>query len=154
MTKNAYIIDLDGTLCDNSPRVQKYLLDVEPADWDSFYAHCEEDTPIAPICTLAVSLQQRGFDILFVTGRRESCRQQTLNWIKSWLGEEMADTNHLFMRTAEDGHREDYVCKMRNYRKHIEGKWHIFGVFEDRYQCVRAWRDLGLTCLQVADGDY
>lgn len=152
--KNAYIFDLDGTLADNTPRVNSYLLDVEPADWDSFYAHCEEDAPITEVCTLAVALQQRGFDILFVTGRRESCRQMTLDWIAKWLGPDMADTNHLFMRTAEDGFREDYVCKIRNYRKNIENKWRVWGVFEDRDQCVRAWRDLGLKCFQVNWGDF
>ncbi len=152
--KNAYIFDLDGTLADNQPRVEKYLLDKDDADWESFYAHCGEDTVITQVATIAVALYLRGFDILFVTGRRESCRKETLAWISCWLGAELADTNRLFMRTAEDGHREDYVCKVRNYRKNIEGKWNIWGVFEDRNQCVRAWRDLGLKCFQVDDGGY
>lgn len=152
--KYAYIFDLDGTLCDNQPRVQKYLLDKDEADWNAFYDHCGEDGFIAPTCSIAVALFNRGFDILFVTGRRESCRKDTLKWISDNLGPEMAISEHLFMRTAEDGHREDYVCKMRNYHQHIEHKWGVWGVFEDRNQCVRAWRDLGLQCYQVDDGGY
>lgn len=152
--KIAYIFDLDGTLADNMPRVQKYLLDREEADWDSFYKHCDEDYWIISVCAIAVALWEKGYDILFVTGRRESCREETLKWIEKNLGKELAVSDHLFMRTAEDGHREDYVSKVRNYRKNIQGKWDVWGVFEDRNQCVRAWRDLGLKCFQVDDGGY
>lgn len=42
----------------------------------------------------------------------------------------------------------------------MKGNWHrklyewAWGVFEDRKQCVDMWRSLGLTCYQVADGNY
>lgn len=153
MTKEAYIFDLDGTLCDASERYKTYIED-EQENWEEFYAHCDEDMPIIPVCDVLTALANRGYDILFVTGRRESCRETTLKWIREWFGEKVANTNHLFMRNAEDGFRSDYVSKMRNYRQHIQNKWHVLGVFEDRDQCVRAWRDVGLQCFQVADGCY
>ena len=30
----------------------------------------------------------------------------------------------------------------------------VFAVFDDRNQVVDMWRDNGLTCFQVADGDF
>jgi acid phosphatase class B len=151
--RGAYIFDLDGTLCDCTPRARKYLED-EGRDWDAFYAHCDEDDEIPDVCEMLVALRSRGFDILFVTGRRESCREATLKWLEQHFDKDIARTEHLFMRSAEDGFRDDYVSKMRNYNKYIKDKWHVLGVFEDRDQCVRAWRDIGLTCYQVADGAY
>jgi acid phosphatase class B len=151
--RGAYIFDLDGTLCDCTPRARKYLED-EGRDWDAFYTHCDEDDEIPDVCEMLVALRSRGFDILFVTGRRESCREATLKWLEQHFDKDIARTEHLFMRSAEDGFRDDYVSKMRNYNKYIKDKWHVLGVFEDRDQCVRAWRDIGLTCYQVADGAY
>ena len=151
--RGAYIFDLDGTLCDCTPRARKYLED-GGKNWDEFYTHCDEDDEIPDVCEMLVALRSRGFDILFVTGRRESCREATLKWLEQHFDKDIARTEHLFMRSAEDGFRDDYVSKMRNYNKYIKDKWHVLGVFEDRDQCVRAWRDIGLTCYQVADGAY
>ena len=152
--RGAFIFDLDNTLCDCTPRAKKYLDEWGEKDWDNFYLHCEEDYEIFDVCLVMNALAKQGFTILFVTGRRESCREATLQWLNDHGYGDLAVSEHLFMRSAEDGHRPDYVTKMRNYNEHIKEKWHVIGVFEDRYECVRAWRDAGLTCFQVADGDY
>ena len=151
--KDAFIFDLDGTLCDCTPRVNKYLKE-DNKDWDAFYKHCEEDKPIDNTVAILRVLANAGYDILFVSGRRESTRENTLQWLKNNNMADVAISEHLFLRGAEDGFRADYVCKMRNYNNHIKGKWKILGVFEDRHECVRAWRDVGLTCYQVAEGNY
>lgn len=151
--RGAFIFDLDGTLCDCAPRVKKYLED-GGLDYEAFYQHCEEDAEYYDVCQLCCDLQKIGWDILFVTGRRESCRQATLQWLEQHISKDVAKSEHLFMRSAEDGFREDYVSKVRNYNQYIKDKWHVVGVFEDRGQCVRAWRDLGLTCYQVREADY
>lgn len=151
-TKGAFIFDLDGTLCDCTPRVKKYLNGND--DWEGFYEHCDEDYSIDAVCVILEALYWKGYDILFVTGRRESCRENTLKWLREHFNEQIADTNKLFMRSAEDGHRADYVTKIKNYNKYIRDKWYVLGVFEDRDSCVYAWRDLGLQCFQVADGTY
>jgi acid phosphatase class B len=150
--KGAYIFDLDGTLCDATPRYKKY---VEAQDnWDEFYAHCDEDWMNGDVCEVLEALAKAHFDILFVTGRRESARAKTLDWLERTFGPEIAKSEHLFMRSAKDGFCDDYVSKCRNYREHIKDKWTVRGVFEDRDQCVRAWRDLGLRCYQVDFGGY
>lgn len=148
---SAFIFDLDGTLCDCTPRVKKYL---DEDDYEGFYSHCEEDCEWFEVGDILKALHAAGYVILFVTGRRESARAATLNWLRARYGDEVADTNHLFMRSAEHGHRADYVSKIHNYRNHIEGKYTVRGVFEDRDECVRMWRDLGLRCYQVSWGGY
>lgn len=49
---------------------------------------------------------------------------------------------------------KDAIIKERLFRQHIEGKFCVEFVIDDRDQVVRMWRDLGLRCLQVADGDF
>ena len=149
----AYIFDIDGTLCDSEKRATQFLSgDVK--DWDSFYDHCDTDEEIRPVCEVLAALANQGFDILFVTGRPESCRAKTLEWLEEHFGKNIADSSKLFMRSPEHGYRADYVSKARNYDTHILGKWKVLGAFEDRDQCVRMWRDLGIQCFQVADGAY
>ena len=150
--KGAYIFDLDGTLCDATPRYKKYIEGQD--NWDEFYVHCDEDDAHFDVCEIVDALYEAGFDILFVTGRRESAREATLKWLNEAFGPNVAKSEHLFMRSAKDGFCADYASKCRNYREYIKDKWTIRGVFEDRDQCVRAWRDLGLRCYQVADGCY
>ena len=36
----------------------------------------------------------------------------------------------------------------------IKDKYQVDYVLDDRNQVVEMWRSLGLTCLQVADGDF
>lgn len=151
--KMAFIFDIDRTLSDCTERAKRYLADT-PKDLDAFYQHCDEDDEIFDTGWVLKALHQFGFEILFVTGRPESLRKPTLRWLESRYGKEIANTKHLFMRSVEDGHRADYVTKMRNYNTFIKDKWHIVGVFEDRDQCVRAWRDIGLTCYQVNYGNF
>ena len=56
----------------------------------------------------------------------------------------------LYMRKDGDT-RPDYVIKPELVKDFIDD---IYMVFEDRDQVVKMWRDLGITCLQVANGDY
>lgn len=79
--KTAYIFDLDGTLADNMPRVQLYLLDREEADWDSFYDHCEEDYWIISVCAIAVALWAY-VEISASIGMLEAATKQNLRKIQ------------------------------------------------------------------------
>ena len=60
----------------------------------------------------------------------------------------------LFARKSGD-FRKDAVVKEEIYRRHIEGKYCIKLVLDDRDQVVSCWRDtIGLTCFQVAPGAF
>lgn len=153
--KLAYIFDIDGTLADCRHRLRFILppaggiydeeLDWKP-DWKSFYEQCPYDQPIEDVCRVCREL---GYPVIYITGRPQEYREQTDKWITY----NDLPGGLLFMRQDGD-HRPDYEYKREIYKKYIEGHYNILGVFEDRTQCVDMWRELGLTCFQVAKGDY
>jgi len=57
------------------------------------------------------------------------------------------------MRKTGDS-RKDSIVKREIFEEHIKGKYRIQFVLDDRNQVVEMWRQLGLTCLQVAEGDF
>lgn len=144
----AFIFDIDGTLADCSQRL--HFIQQEKPDWESFYKDCMNDKPIAPVVELAYTLSMFYSKLIFVTGRPEKYMFETTEWLCDQFN---ADTVTLFMRKDGD-HRPDYIVKKEIYEENIKDYYPIDGVFEDRKQCVDMWRSLGLTCYQVADGNY
>lgn len=145
----AYIFDIDGTLADCSQRL--HFIQQEKPDWESFYKDCVNDNHIEPVWNLLHRIYEDGIDVIFVTGRPEKYRKQTTIWLSKYL---MSEYFGLCMRKDGD-HRPDYIVKKEIYEKEIKPYYEfIDGVFEDRTQCVKMWRELGLTCYQVAEGDY
>lgn len=145
--KEYIIIDIDGTIAKVGDRL-KYLKQ-EPKNWDLFYEHCNEDEPIEDIVRLVQRLHFCGYKIVFCTGRRESVREKTEEWIKKNLGFETCHYR-LLMRKDKDW-RHDTIVKplMLDFPAN-----EVFLVLEDRSSMVKKWRELGYTCLQVADGDF
>jgi len=140
------IFDIDGTLADCRHR-QKYLLQ-KPKNWKSFFAEALKDEPVKAMQILNQSLAQSGsFSILLCTGRPESMRRQTEEWLKK----HSIIFDGLLMRPEGD-HRQDYSVKSEM----LAGmdKKRILFVIDDRRQAVEMWRREGLLCLQCDDGDY
>ena len=98
------------------------------------------------------SLYLQQYKIVFCTGRRESCREKTLKWLNKYFEPEIAKFSLILMRHDND-HRHDTVVKPELLiNAGIEFRSIAF-VLEDRNSVVQKWRELGLTCLQVADGN-
>ncbi|WP_432041154.1 LNS2 domain-containing protein [Streptomyces cadmiisoli] len=72
------VFDLDNTLADTGHR-QRFL-ERRPRDWDGFFAAAPHDPPIAEGVALAVR-SARDCEIVYLTGRPERCRQDTLDWL-------------------------------------------------------------------------
>lgn len=136
---DCYIFDVDGTLALRKDR--------GPFEWDKV----GQDEPNHSVVTIYCSLRMRESDCKFfiVSGRDEICRQRT----ESWLDGNILLHSGLYMRPQDDM-RQDAIIKEEIYREHIEGKYNVLAVFDDRNQTVRKWRELGLPCFQVADGDF
>ncbi len=140
------IFDLDGTLSIVGDRV-KYLRQPKK-DWDSFYEACGEDEGNWSVINLYKAIVNSGYIVKIVTGRRESVRKKTLYWLhKNGIG---TKTEDLHMRKNGD-FRHDTIVKPELIEGFIGS---VQMVFEDRNSMVKKWRELGLTCLQVADGDF
>lgn len=145
---NAIIIDLDGTLCD--VRHRTHLARQSPPDWTAFFDACVDDTPNPPIVALYRMARESGIPVIYVSGRPETHRAPTAAWLER---HQLDDYRKLLMRPAGD-YRQDAIVKRELYDRHIAGKYTILFCVDDRDQVVQMWRDLGLTCLQCAPGDF
>jgi len=95
------------------------------------------------------ALSDRGDLIIVISGRDGSCEAET----REWLYQHNVHFTRLFMRSAGDI-RKDSVVKAEIFDREIRGKWNVEGVFDDRKSVVQFWRSIGLTCFQVAPGNF
>lgn len=87
--------------------------------------------------------------IIFMSGRMDKCRQETVQWLTS----HEIPFDHLYMRKTND-YRSDSIVKKELYEEHIKGKYYVESVFDDRDSVVKTWRELGLLCCQVYYGNF
>ncbi|MCX4766862.1 hypothetical protein OG562_39035 [Streptomyces sp. NBC_01275] len=72
------VFDLDNTLADTAHR-QRFL-ERRPRDWDAFFAAAPHDPPIPQGVALALEHAEE-CDVVYLTGRPERCRRDTLAWL-------------------------------------------------------------------------
>lgn len=135
----ALIVDIDGTVAKMNGR--------SPYD----YTKVSEDLPNDPVIGIVKIYYELGYEILFTSGRPDSCREDTVKWIKENVN--LGWDYQLFMRNAGD-HRKDSVVKRELFDRHIRENFRVEFVLDDRDQVVEMWRSLDLTCLQVAEGNF
>lgn len=134
----AIICDLDGTLCLMNGR--------SPFD----PSKCDEDLPNIPVVNMVKNYHQLGYKIILASGREDTFKPQTI----AWLNAQGVNYELLVMRAAGD-FRKDAIIKREFFVHHIEGKYNIELVLDDRNQVVDLWRnDLQLPCFQVFYGDF
>ncbi len=140
------ICDLDGTLADVQHRVH-HIQDGND-DWDAFYGASGKDTPIEPVIELVRALAGAGHRIHILSGRREDTRATT----EAWLARNQVPYERLLLRGLNDYTSDDELK-----RRWLDADYdlsEILLVIEDRNSVVNMFRSLGLTCLQVAPGDF
>ena len=71
------VFDVDGVLADVRHRLS--FLDRRPKDWDGFFGAAPLDPPLADGVALARE-RARDCEVVYVTGRPERCRADTLAW--------------------------------------------------------------------------
>lgn len=147
-----FIFDLDGTLADIRHRL--HYIQSAPKQWNEFHAACIYDTPNMPVIRVLDGLQWH-HEILIFSGRSDSVRFETICWLEVHTLLPAARIRAgLRMRLAGD-HTPDHELKRRwLHEMHAERRSRIAGVFDDRARLVRMWREEGLTCFQVAEGDF
>lgn len=145
---SAIIIDLDGTLCNVSHRT--HFVKTTPPNWPAFFDACTLDTPNPAVVALYDMARNAGHTILYVSGRPETHRAQTVAWLEAHGVDVYAE---LLMRPAGD-YRQDAIIKRELFDRHISGKYGILFTVDDRAVVCKMWRELGLTCFQVAEGDF
>jgi len=114
------------------------------------YSKVDGDSPAEHIIDLIRLLDRANdYNIIYLSGREDSCRGMT----RQWMDKYRCPLGPLFMRETGD-HRPDYIIKAELFDAYIRGEYNVLLVLDDRNQVVNMWRHMGLTCLQVADGDF
>jgi hypothetical protein len=142
-TAGVFLVDIDGTVAirdEASPGCRG------PFDW----ARVGEDLPNGPVITVVRALAAAGYRIIYLSGRSDECRAATGMWIAEHVG---VPGEALLMRRKGD-HRPDQVVKRELYRRLVKPQYEVIAVLDDRAKVVRMWRGLGLTVLQVAEGNF
>lgn len=133
----AIIVDIDGTLAIKGHR--------SPYD----YTKVHLDKVNRPVLD-AVRRYQDDHWVIIMSGRDSACREET----EQWLSDNGIEYDKLYMRAAGDN-RRDSIVKTELFRIYIEDQFNVSVVFDDRDQVVNeTWRTLGLTCFQVAEGNF
>lgn len=135
---DAYIFDVDGTTMHNVSGRGFF-------DW----SRVSEDAPDLSVIDTAKRLSESGASIVVVSGRSDICYNDTM---QSLLDAYMP-VDALYMRKDGDM-RQDSIIKSEILFNDIAPWYNVLGSFDDRNQVVKFWRSVGITCYQVADGDF
>lgn len=133
-------------------------------DWPAFYQACDKDEPIEPTIMILEHLIRDTYgypipEIQIWSGRCESVRDKTKNWIENNIGYRVAQLT-LKMRPTGDNTPDD-VLKERWLDEYLASMWPklpaanedgkvfhrkdaISFVFDDRPKVVRMWRRRGI----------
>ena len=163
------IFDLDGTLANIDTRRNMSLKPNGRLDWDIFAdpsSILNWDQPNAPVIKMAQLFKADGFKIVIFSGRNDRGFDATVQWLnnnhvpfdllvmrpdkfkdKSWP---IADGNPA---TADMRFMPDEILKKKMLDTFVD-KDDVLMTVDDRQKVVDMWRAEGLTCFQVAPGDF
>ena len=149
------IFDLDGTLADIDTRRALSLKMNGKIDWDKFFDpnNIQLDDPNQPVIDIANMLHSQGYLIYIFSGRSDKTEDATI----AWLDKHNVSYDLLQMRPQGLLYKPDNDLKqgwLDTITLGKAGKDRVAMVFDDRQQVVDMWRKNGLTCFQVADGDF
>lgn len=143
--KDIVIVDLDGTIALIEHR--RHFVEDGNKQWDEFYDACDQDEPNLPVI-LILQRMKRGHPIYIFSGRSEAVRAKTLDWLYS----HRVPWDFLFMRPEGDFTPDEELKKGWLERERIKDR--VLMVIDDRQKVVDMWRGMGLTCFQVAPGNF
>ncbi|MET8661260.1 MULTISPECIES: phosphatase domain-containing protein [Streptomyces] len=89
------VFDLDGTLADTAHR--QHFLEGPKRDWSGFFAAAVDDPPLAEGVRMVLASAEE-CRIVYLTGRPERCRRDTV----AWLSRQGLPEGTLFMRRNDD----------------------------------------------------
>jgi hypothetical protein len=153
--KDIIVCDLDGTLANCEHRV--HHVRSKPKNWDAFYAGVKDDTVnhavhevLINMCGWRMHQEYRQVNAIFCTGRPERCRSDTEAWL---MDNTEAPSDFILLMRKDGDFRADHIVKQEILDTHID-KERVLFVLDDRQQVVDMWRRNGITCFQVAAGDF
>ena len=135
---SAVVVDIDGTVALKGNR----------SPFDETRVH--EDAPNLPVIRWVQMAWDNAHEIVFVSGRTDTCEEATVEWLKHHI---QRPFHGPFMRKSGDM-RNDATVKRELFDKFVRPKFNVQAVLDDRQRVVDMWRQMGLTVLQVAPGNF
>lgn len=144
MASRAYVFDLDGVLINSEHRSDALVGGPE-----KYFEKLEEDTPYPAFKSLISDLKVE-FYIILLTGRSESVRSRTIQWLER----NGIFYHDLFMRPSNyQGSVVDY--KVGVLQSLTSSGYHIQAFFEDNPLTVQRAREfLGIPVVEVQSRYY
>ena len=174
MEKNTIIFDLDGTLAIIEKRRIKAGSPTgktptpSKMDWGIFFdgKNIELDEPNYPVISMAQMYYEKGFHIVIFSGRNDRSYKETQQWLEKYevpyhtlvsRPDKFQDDSYPIAEgnpaTPEMRHMPDEVLKKAMTEEFVDIN-DVFMCVDDRQKVVDMWRSLGLTCFQVAPGNF
>jgi predicted kinase len=127
----------------------KSLMPIIISDFDGTIAHMcdrspysgvgsENDIPNEIVCEYLKAMHEKGYAIFILSGLEDNYYSHRENWLRA----NGIPYDYLFMRKQGD-HRKDWIIKEELFAEHIEGKYYVHAIIDDRPQMVRFWIDKG-----------
>jgi phosphoglycolate phosphatase-like HAD superfamily hydrolase len=133
-------VDLDGVVADVRHRL--HLVTGRRKDWDAFFAAAPHDPPL-PEGVAVVDRLLQDHEVVWLTGRPERCRTDTLRW----LAAHSLPDGRLVMRREGD-RRPARVTKVELLRR-LAAERRVDVLIDDDAQVVRAARSAGFEVLHA-----
>lgn len=134
------VFDVDGVLADVRHRL--HHLESRPKDWNAFFDAARHDPPLEPGIALCKE-SARDCEVVYVTGRPERCRRDTL----AWFAERGLPEGTLSMR-GEGDRRPARMAKLQLLRRLARGRT-VAVVVDDDLQVCDAYESAGFRVLRA-----
>ncbi len=134
-------VDIDGVVADVRHRL--HHVERRPKDWDAFFAAAPEDALLPEGRAVVDRLVAEGLDLVWLTGRPERCRRDTVRWLR----DQGLPAGPLHMRGDSD-RRPSRLMKLGVLTRLAEGRT-VAVVVDDDDAVVRTLRGAGFTVLHA-----
>lgn len=139
------IIDIDNTLSLSNKRFTFATKSDGKIDWDVALnpENVETDEPNPPMIDLAKRYKRDGFKIVIITGRPESTRLVT----EEWLSKYGVEYDSLYMRTKKDHYLKASILKKKIYETYVND--YVLCAYDDEESIIEMWNELGIPAFKV-----
>ena len=144
--KKCVVFDLDGTLCDVTHRL-KYIQSF-PKQRELFHSSCIGDGVNHRVFELYELFRNSGYSMVLLTCRPKKYEHLTKEWLDS------NGVKYDMLISSDKKELTDAKAK-RFYKENvIEPEYEIAFAVDDRKSVIDMWREIGITCLDVAGNTH